>query len=295
MTDARTLTTALKGRWHGSYGLAYCPAHHNTRTPALSLSDGTEGRLLAHCHSGCDFPSILDALKGLGLIEGKGTYTPPDPAEQDRRRRQERATLIHRARQARAIWDGSERIEGTLAETYLRNRGITCALPSALRFNPACWHHSAQRIPAMIAQIEGAEGFAVHRTYLDVTGAKADLTPNKAMLGTCKGGAVRMLEGAGPLVITEGTETALSLASGLLDGPARIWAALSTSGMQSLSLPALPHKMIIASDSDDNGAGLRAAQALAQRASALGWAVSLLPAPQGQDWNDYLNEKGGAA
>ncbi|MEM5475512.1 toprim domain-containing protein [Pacificibacter sp. AS14] len=76
---------------------------------------------------------------------------------------------------------------------------------------------------------------------------------------------------------------------------ATLWAALSTSGMQALSLPAQPHDMIIASDSDDKGAGLRAAQALAQRASALGWAVSLLPAPQGQDWNDYLNMKGGAA
>ena len=144
-------------------------------------------------------------------------------------------------------------------------------------------------------EIEGAEAFAVHRTYLDANGTKADLSPNKAMLGACKGGAVRVSDGAGPLVITEGTETALSLASGLLDGPSKIWAALSTSGMQSLSLPALPHKMIIASDSDDNGAGLRAAQALAQRASALGWDVSLLPAPQGQDWNDYLNMKGGAA
>ncbi|WP_050526386.1 DUF7146 domain-containing protein [Pseudorhodobacter aquimaris] len=295
MSDAKQITTALKGRWHGGYGLAYCPAHHNTKTPALSLSEGAQGQLLAHCHAGCDFLDILDALKGMGLIEGRSTYTPPDPAELARRRRQEKAKLVQRATQARGIWDSAQPIAGTLAETYLRRRGITCALPSALRFSPECWHHSAQRVPAMVARIEGAEAFAVHRTYLDASGAKADLSPNKAMLGTCKGGAVRLTDGAGPLVITEGTETALSLASGLLDGPAMIWAALSTSGMQGLSLPALPHKMIIASDSDDNGAGLRAAQALAQRASALGWEVSLLPAPQGQDWNDYLNMKGGAA
>lgn len=295
MSDVKALTTALKGRWHGGYGLAYCPAHHNTKTPALSLSEGSEGQLLACCHAGCDFLDILEALKGMGLIEGRGTYAPLDPTELARRRRQEKAKLVQRATQARGIWDNAQPIPGTLAETYLRRRGITCALPSTLRFNPECWHHSAQRIPAMVAQIEGAEAFAVHRTYLDANGTKADLSPNKAMLGTCKGGAVRVSDGAGPLIITEGTETALSLASGLLDGPAKIWAALSTSGMQSLSLPALPHKMIIASDSDDNGAGLRAAQALAQRASALGWDVSLLPAPQGQDWNDYLNMKGGEA
>ncbi|NRP44709.1 hypothetical protein XMV225_001876 [Aliiroseovarius sp. xm-v-225] len=295
MSDAKALTAALKGRWHGGYGLAYCPAHHNTKTPALSLSDGAEGQLLAHCHAGCDFLDILDALKGMGLIEGRSTYTPPDPAELAQRRRREKAKLIQRGNQARAIWENAVPIGGTLAETYLRKRGITCTLPATLRFNPECWHHNAQRVPAMIGLIEGAKGFAVHRTYLDASGTKADISPNKAMLGTCKGGAVRLSEGIGPLVITEGTETALSLASGLLDGPATIWAALSTSGMQSLSLPALPHKLIIASDSDDSGAGFRAAQALAQRASALGWEVSLLPAPQGQDWNDYLNMKGGTA
>lgn len=295
MTDAKTLTTALKGRWHGRYGLAFCPAHHNTKTPALSLSNGSEGQLLAHCHAGCDFLDILGALKGMGLVEGRGTYMPPDPMELAKRRRQEKMRLTQRATQARQVWDSAQPIAGTLAETYLRKRGITCALPETLRFNPACWHHSALRIPAMIGRIEGGEGFAVHRTYLCSRGSKAELTPNKAMLGSCKGGAVRVFDGDGPLVIAEGIETALSLASGLLDGPSMIWAALSTSGMQALSLPALPHKMIIASDSDDNGAGRRAAQALAQRASQLGWDVSLLPAPEGLDWNDYLNMKGGAA
>jgi hypothetical protein len=238
---------------------------------------------------------ILGALKGMGLIEGRSAYAAPDPAEHARRRRQEKAQLIQRATHAKQVWDNTQPIAGTLAEAYLRKRGITCALPSTLRFHPNCWHHNAQRVPAMVAQIDGAAHFAVHRTYLSAHGAKADLTPNKAMLGTCKGGAVRVSYGDGPLVVTEGIETALSLASGLLNGPATIWAALSTSGMQALSLPAQPHDMIIASDSDDKGAGLRAAQALAQRASALGWAVSLLPAPQGQDWNDYLNMKGGAA
>lgn len=295
MTDARTLTMALKGRWHGGYGLAYCPAHYNTKTPALSLSDGAEGQLLAHCHAGCEFLKILDALKGLGLVEGQGNYIPPDPAELAQRRRRANALQVQRGTQARAIWDDAQPISGTLAEAYLRGRGIIGNLPETLRFYPECWHNSAQRIPAMIAQVEGAEGFAVHRTYLDACGSKAGLIPNKAMLGTCKGGAVRLSGAAGPLVITEGIETGLSLFSGLLKGPAMVWAALSASGMQALSLPAVPHKMIIASDSDDNGAGLRAAQALAQRSAALGWDVSLLPAPEGQDWNDYLNKKGGAA
>lgn len=294
MTDAKTLTGELKGRWHGGYGLAFCPAHHNTKTPALSLADGDNGQLLAHCHTGCDFGDIIDALKGMGLIEGRGHYNPPDPAEQQRRQRVERARLLKRSTQAREVWGHSQPIGGTLAETYLRGRGISCALPDTLRFHPACWHQTAQRIPAMVAQIEGAKGFAVHRTYLGEDGRKATLPPAKAMLGTCKGGAMRLSGGVGPLVVAEGIETALSLASGLLEGPAMVWAALSSTGVAGLSLPAIPHNLVVAADSDDNGAGLRAAQALAQRASSLGWKVSLLPAPKGQDWNDYLMTKGGS-
>jgi hypothetical protein len=55
MSDARSIALALGGRWFGSYGLTYCPAHPNTLTPALSLANGKDGRLLATCHSGCDF------------------------------------------------------------------------------------------------------------------------------------------------------------------------------------------------------------------------------------------------
>lgn len=36
MTDAKTITAALGGHWHGGYGAAFCPAHPNIRTPALS-------------------------------------------------------------------------------------------------------------------------------------------------------------------------------------------------------------------------------------------------------------------
>ncbi|AVW90281.1 hypothetical protein DA792_03615 [Celeribacter baekdonensis] len=167
-------------------------------------------------------------------------------------------------------------------------------MPTSLRFHPSCRHASGNHLPAMIAHIQGVQGFAVHRTYLTQSGQKAKVIPAKAMLGGCKGGSVRLAQGGNVLAVSEGIETGLSLASGILKTPATIWAALSASGIESLSLPATPSRLIIASDSDDKGAVLRAAQALAQRASGLGWDVSLLPAPAGQDWNDYLNMKGGA-
>jgi hypothetical protein len=134
----------------------------------------------------------------------------------------------------------------------------------------------------------------VHRTYLRADGTgKADVDPPKAMLGATAGGAVRLTEGHSRLVVAEGIETALSLSSSLLQSPATVWAALSTSGIRGLHLPPQAGRLTIAGDGD--AAGREAANALAERANALGWQVSLLPAPDGHDWNDILTRKAVAA
>jgi hypothetical protein len=292
---AEMITRALGGHWHGRYGTAKCPAHDD-RNPSLSLSDGSEGRLLARCHAGCSFAAILDALRGLGLVDGQSTFRPPSAEELARVRADERAHLAKQSMRAKSVWDdgATVSISGTVAETYLQSRGITCRLPPSLRYQPEGWHMSARRLPMMIGAVEGGERFAVHRTYLRPDGlGKADLEPAKAMLGPVAGGAVRLSEAEGPLVACEGIETGLSLMSGLLRAPATVWAALSTSGLHALSLPAIPGKLTIASDGDDPGRA--AAHALATRATALGWRVSMLPAPEGRDWNDVLVKKGAAA
>ena len=294
MTDARKLTLDLGGRWLRSYGTAACPCCQPERRKgqnALTLSDGRDGRLLANCKkSACAFSDIIRAA---GIAPGE--YQPPDPATLAQRERERQAEAGKRARQARAVWDAAQPIGGTVAETYLRGRGITCELPGTLRFAPNCWHGAtAQRHPALIAAVQGSGAAAVHRTYLRPDGSgKAAIAPDKAMLGAVAGGAVRLTQGQGPLVVAEGVETALSLASGLLRYPATIWAALSTSGIRGLHLPPQPGRLTIAPDGDT--AGREAANALAERAHALGWQVSLLPAPDGRDWNDILTGKAVAA
>jgi len=95
-------------------------------------------------------------------------------------------------------------------------------------------------------------------------------------------------EARGPLVVCKGVKTGLSLLGGLIEGPATVWAALSTAGMKAIALPSAPGELIVATDSDDAGAGWQAGCVLAERAAALGWQLSLLPAPDGQDWNDAL-------
>lgn len=69
---AASITRSLRGHWHGRYGLALCPAHANFRTPALSLANGRDGRLLARCFAGCSFRDVMEALRGLRLPEQPG-------------------------------------------------------------------------------------------------------------------------------------------------------------------------------------------------------------------------------
>lgn len=288
MTDAQALTIDLGGRWAGSYGTAPCPVCQPDRRRgqnALTLADGVCG-LLAHCkRAGCGF---LDILAAAGV---RGDYTPPDPATIAQREAQAKAEAQRKAEQARRLWREAQPIAGTVAEAYLRGRGITCPLSLSLRYHPEAWHGAtARRWPALVALVEGGDGFAVHRTYLRPDGSgKAPVAPAKAMLGCTRGGAVRLSGGPGRLVVAEGIETALSLACGLLRASATIWAALSTSGLRGLRLPAQPGRLTIAVDGDTPGR--EAGHALAERAHALGWQVGTIDPGDGFDFNDILTRK----
>ena len=287
MSKALNITQALDGIWYNGYGTAACPVcQPNSRKGqnALTLTDGQDGLLLAHCkRSGCSFKDISLAL---GLNPGR--FERPDIAIVAQRDKQRRAQAEKKARQAYRVWQETRPIYNTIAETYIRGRGITCPLSPRLRFHPKAWHGpTAQFLPAMVALIEGVADFSIHRTYLLPDGSgKAKVSPNKAMLGSVAGGAVRLSNEGSTLVVAEGIETALSLVSGLLKKPATVWAALSAGNMANLKLPAAPERLTIAADGDS--AGHKAANVLAQRAHALGWHVSFLTAPDGQDWNDIL-------
>lgn len=293
MNDARQITLDLGGNWRGIYGTAPCPVCQPERKRtqnALTVADGRNGRLVLDCKKGgCAF---LDVLTAAGVRSGD--YTTADPATVARRERAERAEAERRAEQALRLWQEAHPIAGTLAETYLRGRGIICALPLTLRFVPRCWHATNQRFPAIVALVEGGGSFAVHRTYLRADGlGKADVEPPKAMLGRTQGGAVRLTDGPLWLVVGEGIESTLSLACGLLDEPATLWAGLSTSGLRGLRLPAQPGRLTIACDGDK--AGREAAYTLAERAHALGWTVGILDPGTGRDFNDMLTGKAVAA
>jgi hypothetical protein len=131
--------------------VARCPAHDD-RTASLSIREGEGGRVLLHCFAGCSFRAIHLVLERLRLpVSGTPASTPmPIPRALDDRRRTEYAGRI---------WHQTIPITGTLAEDYLRSRGITMPLPGVLRFHPALKHPSGQYIrAAMVAAVLDADG-----------------------------------------------------------------------------------------------------------------------------------------
>jgi putative DNA primase/helicase len=75
---ARKLANALGAKRCGRGWSARCPGH-NDRTPSLSISEGDGGKVLFHCHAGCDQNTVIEALRRQGLW--------PEPEEKKRGRR----------------------------------------------------------------------------------------------------------------------------------------------------------------------------------------------------------------
>ncbi len=275
------LAGVLGGRWHRHYGVAPCPVCQSERRKdqnalTINLKDD---RLLLHCKkSDCDFRDILIAA---GIAPGHVDIDRMALENAERERIERAARLKARARN---LWGHSVSLARSHGESYLRGRGINCTLPEALRWLPDTYHGPSGRYcGAIVADVQPTGG--IHRTFFTKSGERLGKSA-KMMLGPCAGGAVRLSEFVGPLVVCEGIETGLSLLSGLLSGPHTVWAALSTSGIKGLVLPPDPGALMIATDGDEPGR--EAGNSLARSAFALGWSVTLLPAPDGQDWNDVL-------
>ncbi|OYV67231.1 MAG: DNA primase [Acidiphilium sp. 21-66-27] len=201
---------------------------------------------------------------------------------------------------ARRLFALSRPIVGTLAETYLRNRGITAGLEGmpALRFHPACFyraHDAAPREawPALIAAVTNPDGTitGVHRTWLDRDGAgKAPIATPRRALGHLLGNAVRFGMPSDVMIAGEGIETMLSLRCLLPDMP--MVAALSANHLTALILPPALRRLYIARDND--AAGRHAAMRLRDRARAAGIDVRI-PWPVTNDFNADLRRFGADA
>jgi phage/plasmid primase-like uncharacterized protein len=214
----------------------------------------------------------------------------PDRApEPDHREAEREARTLAFAKQ---IFGRGRGAAGSPVEKYLIGRGINIA-PPCLRFVPNCRHPNRACLPAMVAPIYSVDGelIGIHRTFLRPDGSgKADLDPDKAMLGRARGGAVWLALAAETLMVAEGIETA---AAAMQVSALPAWAALSTSGMVGLVLPPVVRTVVILADNDRNGAGERAARSAAQRWLVEGRRVRLaMPPIPGTDFNDVIQGRG---
>lgn len=246
---------------------------------------------------------------------------------------------------ARAVWRKAGPAEGTAVRDYLTLRGIAPemlpAMPACLRFDPAAryvvpepgernrWRHLFDG-PAMVAAIQGADGrfTAVHVTWLDLAQPKGkvvrghpfkpgETVPAKKVLGSKKGGAIRLVTppGADTLAMGEGIETTLTAAAGGVPPGAAFWAGVdlgnisgrrrSGKGLTFAGLPDLGddeafvppdwvRRLVLIMDGDSEARATRAkVEAGARRAMALrpGLRAQIAPCPPGRDLNDVLTER----
>ncbi len=206
---------------------------------------------------------------------------------------------------ARRLFRMTEPVSGTLADNYLRQRGIMRgSTHSALRFHPGCYYRDfatarTSSYPALIAAVTDRVGTisGVHRTYLsasstgsaDVGKAAVD-TPRRA-LGGLLGNAVRFnFSAQGPVLVMaagEGLESMLSLCDVMPGMP--MVAALTANHLAAFQPPAECVRLYIAADAD--AAGRHGIERLSRRAQALG-ILPLVLAPELGDFNEDLRQLG---
>ncbi|WP_323764051.1 toprim domain-containing protein [Marinovum sp.] len=244
-----------------------------------------------------DLLDIIRARTGIAtfpelLEEARAHLGRPSPVQSVNATKTPRASLSDKRDAAKRLFAASQPVAGSLAETYLRARGLRRPVPgTVLRFHPTCWHREDGRAkavprPALIAAVTDGAGDlqGVHRTWLAADGrGKAPVEVPRRAMGQILGNAVRIDPVSNCLAVGEGIETMLSLREALPEVP--VWAALSAGHLGGVLLPEGLRRLYIACDSDP--AGARAAERLHARAAEAGIAVRVL-APRLGDFNDDL-------
>ena len=183
-------------------------------------------------------------------------------------------------------------LTGSLAEAYLRTRGIADLRGTAnLRFHPSCYWRPegdgpTEAWPAMIAAVTDLDGkiTGAHRTWLLRDGSgKAPLDPPRKAMGELLGNAVRFGEVQDVMAAGEGIETILSLRQALPKMP--MVSALSAGHLAAILFPPHLRRLYIVRDKDPAGDAAR--DSLVDRAIEAGIEAITL-SPMLEDFNDDL-------
>jgi hypothetical protein len=264
--NAAEIVKALGGRG----GMARCPAHDD-RTPSLSVSEGSDGKLLVHCHAGCNQADVWAALKVRGFVGQNGKpcrYRDVLHAKQE--------TPAEKRAAALAIWEKSVPALHTPAEEYLRCRGIVIQPPQSIRYH--------EGINALVAAIQAQDGHitGVQRIFLG-TDRRGTWATGKKSLGPIKGGACRLTAPAEQLQLCESIEDGLALLQ-MIGRPT--WAVPGAVFMENFEPPPEVREVVLAPDNDK--AGLEAIEKAAKNLVSERHQVRRLLPPHGKDWCDVL-------
>jgi len=231
---------------------------------------------------------LAEARRFLGLVQPAPNIPPPS----------EPPGGLPKA--ARRLLVMSYPIAGTIAETYLRSRGIAITPDlRALRFHPRCFYRITDEAigtdryeawPALLATVAALDGTVtgIHRTWLDPSGCdKAPLSSPRRALGELLGHGVRFGTATDVMAAGEGLETVLSVRTALPAMP--MVAALSAHHLAAFRPPRTLRRLYVAQDNDP--AGQRAMLQLSLRARAIGIEAKPLT-PALKDFNDDLRHHG---
>lgn len=194
------------------------------------------------------------------------------------------------------LWRMTQPLAGSVAESYLRNRGITDPRETAnLRFHPTCfWRPEGdgptETWPAMIAAVTDLDGkiTGVHRSWLRRDGlGKAPVDPPRKAIGDLLGHGVRFGNAQDVLAAGEGIETILSLRQALPTMP--MVSALSAGHLAAILFPPHLRRLYIVRDNDPAGDSAR--DRLVDRAHEAGIEAITL-SPMLGDFNDDLMSVG---
>ena len=293
------------GRRQGNYWLVGDVRNTPGRSMFVRLKDSAKGQAGKWQDAATlEHGDLLDVIReSLGLTdfadvaeEARRFLKYPHPERAQSKKPASMPAPSGSSEAARRLFAMSQPISGTLAETYLRKRGLTTLHGTGnLRFHPRCFyrpdeHEPTETWPALIAAVTDLSGqiTGVHRTWLAPDGAdKAPIeTPRKAM-GELLGHAVRFGLPGDVMAAGEGIENVLSVRE-VAPGMATA-AALSAAHLAAILFPDTLRRLYIVRDHDP--AGDAATATLTERANAVGIEAITL-SPRSGDFNEDIRRFG---